>query len=43
MDFDELVKQAESGEVDAQYHLAEKYYNNDQVDHSIGKTFYWYE
>lgn len=42
MDFDELVKQAESGDADAQYELAEKYYNGDEVVQNIEKAIYWY-
>jgi pentatricopeptide repeat protein len=42
MSLEELVSQAESGDVDAQYELAQKYYNGDEVERNIEKALHWY-
>ncbi|PIP98803.1 MAG: hypothetical protein COZ36_06660 [Piscirickettsiaceae bacterium CG_4_10_14_3_um_filter_44_349] len=42
MSLEQLVRQAESGDVDAQYELAQKYYNGDEVERNIEKALHWY-
>lgn len=43
MSMDDLVRNAEKGDVDAQYKLAEIYYNGHGVAKDIEKAIAWYE
>ena len=43
LSFDELLKQAESGDVEAQYKLALRYHRADGVEEDFEKALYWYE